>query len=91
MPDDDRYWHDVLIAADEGLTDEDRRDYEAMAAAVGPFLDVRHAQTHLPSVWTLDGVVCPNDATRPFHQSVISLPFTLFSPVRACFWRAPSG
>jgi hypothetical protein len=24
---------------------------------------VRHGQTHLLSVWTIDGVVCPNDAT----------------------------
>jgi hypothetical protein len=36
-------------------------------------------------VWTIDGVVSPNDATQPCQQSVIWLPFTLFSPVRACF------
>jgi hypothetical protein len=54
-------------------------------AAVGPFLDVRHGQTHLLSVWTIAGVVCPKDATRPCHQSVISLPFMLFSSVRGMF------
>jgi hypothetical protein len=54
-------------------------------AAVRPFLDVRHGQTHLPSVWTIDGVVSPNDATQPCHQSVISLPFTVFSPGQGMF------
>jgi len=39
LPDDERYWRDVLLAADEGLTDDDRRDYETMAEAVEPFLD----------------------------------------------------
>jgi len=39
LPMDDRYWREVLLAADDGLTEQDRRDYEAMADAVGPFLD----------------------------------------------------
>jgi len=34
LPDDDPYWNEVLLAADDGLTDQDRR-----ADAVGPFLD----------------------------------------------------
>jgi len=39
LPDDDRYWNKVLLAADDGLTEQDRRDYAAMGAEVGPFLD----------------------------------------------------
>ena len=39
LPDDDRYFRDVLLAADARLTDQDRRDFEAIGRHVGPFLD----------------------------------------------------
>lgn len=39
LPGDDRYWHEVLLPADPGLADQDRRDFEAIARHVGPFLD----------------------------------------------------
>ncbi len=39
LPDDERYWREVLQAADPGLSDEDRRDYQEMGGAVEPFLD----------------------------------------------------
>ncbi len=39
LPSDDVYWNEVLLATDPGLTEEDRRDYEATAATVTPFLD----------------------------------------------------
>jgi ribosomal peptide maturation radical SAM protein 1 len=39
LPDDDQYWHDVLLWADPRLTEEDRRDYLRVAAEVRSFLD----------------------------------------------------
>ena len=39
MTDDERYYRDVLLPADEGLTAGDRRDYEDTARHVEPFLD----------------------------------------------------
>lgn len=39
LPGEDYYWHQVLLPADPGLTDRDRRDFEAIARHVGPFLD----------------------------------------------------
>ena len=39
LPDDEHYYRDVLLHADPGLTDEDRRDYEATERHVEPFLD----------------------------------------------------
>jgi ribosomal peptide maturation radical SAM protein 1 len=39
LPDDERYWNDVLLRADPGLTAEDRRDFEATFRHVEPFLD----------------------------------------------------
>ena len=39
LPDDDRYWRDVLLAADPRLTDDERRDLLRVAAEVRPFLD----------------------------------------------------
>ncbi len=39
LPPDDVYWNEVLLAADSGLTAEDRRDYQRAGEAVAPFLD----------------------------------------------------
>ena len=39
LPSDDAYWNDVLLATDAGLTDGDRRDFEAAGLHVEPFLD----------------------------------------------------
>jgi len=39
LPDDDRYWHEVLLPADPKLSAEDRRDFEEILRHVGPFLD----------------------------------------------------
>jgi ribosomal peptide maturation radical SAM protein 1 len=39
LPEDERYWRDVLLAADAGLAPRDRRDFEQTAEQVGPFLD----------------------------------------------------
>ncbi len=39
LPSDDVYWNEVLLAADPGLTDEDRRDYESTGDSIAPFLD----------------------------------------------------
>lgn len=39
LPDDDRYWHDVLLPADPALSTEDRRDFEGIFQHVAPFLD----------------------------------------------------
>ncbi|MEN6495366.1 MAG: RiPP maturation radical SAM C-methyltransferase [Thermoguttaceae bacterium] len=39
LPSDERYFRDVLLDADDGLTNDDRRDYEATIQHVDPFLD----------------------------------------------------
>ena len=39
LPTDDTYWHEVLLASDPELTDEDRRDYESAGEIVPTFLD----------------------------------------------------
>lgn len=39
IPDDERYFDDVLLPADPGLSDADRRDFEAVGEQVEPFLD----------------------------------------------------
>ncbi len=39
LPDDDRYWRDVLLPTDPGLTSTDRRDFERAGEHVKPFLD----------------------------------------------------
>jgi ribosomal peptide maturation radical SAM protein 1 len=39
LPDDGRYWREVLLRVDPGLTLEDRRDFEAAGRHVAPFLD----------------------------------------------------
>jgi len=39
LPDDERYFRDVLLAADPELSEQDRRDFEAAAQHVEPFLD----------------------------------------------------
>lgn len=39
LPDDDRYWREVLLPADAGLVEDDRRDFEAFSAHVAPFLE----------------------------------------------------
>lgn len=39
LPSDLRYFRDVLLSADDGMTEEDRRDYEATIEHVDPFLD----------------------------------------------------
>lgn len=39
IPEDARYFRDVLLPADPGLSDVDRRDFEAVARQVEPFLD----------------------------------------------------
>ena len=38
LPNDDRYWNEVLLPADEGLTERDRLDFEAVGKHVEPFL-----------------------------------------------------
>lgn len=39
LPDDDRYYEDVLAAADGGMSEADRGAFEATERSVGPFLD----------------------------------------------------
>jgi radical SAM superfamily enzyme YgiQ (UPF0313 family) len=39
LPDDESYYRDVLLAADAGVSDRDRRDFEAIGRHVGPFLE----------------------------------------------------
>jgi radical SAM superfamily enzyme YgiQ (UPF0313 family) len=39
LPDDESYYRDVLLAADPGLSPQDRADYERLGAAVEPFLE----------------------------------------------------
>jgi ribosomal peptide maturation radical SAM protein 1 len=39
LPDDESYYRDVLLAADAGLSEQDRSDYEAFLEHVDPFLD----------------------------------------------------
>lgn len=39
LPDDESYYREVLLKADTGMTDEDRRDYEATIHHVNPYLD----------------------------------------------------
>jgi radical SAM superfamily enzyme YgiQ (UPF0313 family) len=39
LPDDDRYWHEVLVPTDPGLTAEDRRDFDEIGEHVEPFLE----------------------------------------------------
>jgi len=39
LPDDESYFRDVLLAADEGLTDADRADFFAVDRHVEPFLE----------------------------------------------------
>ena len=39
LPDDERYYRDVLLPADGGFSAEDRRDYEETSRHVEPFLD----------------------------------------------------
>jgi ribosomal peptide maturation radical SAM protein 1 len=39
LPDDDRYFRDVLLPADDGLTEQDRTDFFATSRHVEPFLD----------------------------------------------------
>lgn len=39
LPDDERYFRDVLLAADAGLTAEDLADYQATEEHVAPFLE----------------------------------------------------
>jgi len=39
LPDDERYWRDVLLPTDPGLTPKDRRDFERTEEHVEPFLD----------------------------------------------------
>jgi len=39
LPDDESYFSQVLLAADPGLSRQDRADYERLEAAVEPFLD----------------------------------------------------
>ncbi|HUT89652.1 MAG TPA: RiPP maturation radical SAM C-methyltransferase [Thermoguttaceae bacterium] len=39
LPDDDRYWRDVLLPTDAGLTPKDRCDFERTEEHVEPFLD----------------------------------------------------
>jgi ribosomal peptide maturation radical SAM protein 1 len=51
--DDESYYRNVLLAADEQFTDEDRRQYERTASHVGPFLDRCTASID----WTRYGVV----------------------------------
>ncbi len=39
LPDDQRYWEEVLLQADPGLSHQDRRDFEAIGRHVEPFLE----------------------------------------------------
>lgn len=39
LPGDERYWNDVLLVADSGLTERDREDFEGTERHIGPFLD----------------------------------------------------
>ena len=39
LPDDESYYRDVLLRADSGLTEKDRRDFEGTEQHVEPFLD----------------------------------------------------
>lgn len=39
LPSDERYWNDVLLAADSGLTERDREDFEGTERHIEPFLD----------------------------------------------------
>lgn len=39
LPDDEAYYRNVLLAADSAITSSERRDYEAMQAHVGPFVE----------------------------------------------------
>ena len=44
LPDDERYFRDVLLVADPGISPQDRRDFEAAERHVEPFLDACLAQ-----------------------------------------------
>jgi len=39
LPEDERYWREVLLRADPGLDEEDRREFERVGRCLEPFLD----------------------------------------------------
>jgi len=49
LPDDQRYWQEVLLPADAGLTDQDRRDFDSIGRHVEPFLNQATQSIHWSS------------------------------------------